>query len=166
MNRNNLISLSLMIAFFIVIFPKNLWANSSIVTGHVYANPNEFEYILEQTKTNDVDTIFILGDIENVILNKIKYYENLYNINIHTVPGNHEITDNKDTNNYIEKYGSYRTITEQNQLNILLNTIEIQNRGDGAPIVVLKEKLMPKANIQISISHTDEYATAIAILEI
>ncbi len=81
-------------------------------------------YILEQTKTNDVDTIFILGDIEKVILNKIKYYENLYNISIHTVPGNHEITDNKDTNNYIEKYGIYRAYTEHNQLNILLNTMD------------------------------------------
>jgi len=49
--------------------------------------------------------------------------------------------------------------------NILLNTIEIQNRDDGAPIVILKESLIPKISIQISISHTDEYATAVAILE-
>ena len=59
-----------------------------------------------------------------------------------------------------------KAILSSNQKkNILLNTIEIQNKDDGAPIVKLKEDLLRKANIQISISHTDEYATAVAILE-
>ena len=79
MNRINAAASSLIIAFLIVAFPQNLFAKNFIVTGHIYANPNEFEYILEQAKINSVDTIFILGDIENVILNKIKFYENLYN---------------------------------------------------------------------------------------
>jgi hypothetical protein len=124
MNRINAAASSLIIAFLIVAFPQNLFAKNFIVTGHIYANPNEFEYILEQAKINSVDTIFILGDIENVILNKIKFYENLYNIKIHTVPGNHEIFDNKNTNDYVEKYGSYKKFIEHNQLNILLNTMD------------------------------------------
>ena len=77
---------------------QKTFANDFIVTGHVYANPNEFKYILEQTKEQDIDTLYILGDMEDIVLNKIEYYENLYNISIHIVPGNHEITDNKETN--------------------------------------------------------------------
>ena len=50
--------------------------------------------------------------------------------------------------------------------NISLNNIEIQNRRDGAPKVCLKDSKGCSANIQISISHEDEYAIATAILEI
>ena len=49
---------------------------------------------------------------------------------------------------------------------IPLNTIEIQNRDDGAPYVILKDDAIRSANIQVSISHTDKFATATAILEI
>ena len=59
-----------------------------------------------------------------------------------------------------------KAILSSNQKkNILLNTIEIQNKDDGAPVAILKEDLLGKVNIQISISHTEEYATAVAILE-
>jgi len=49
---------------------------------------------------------------------------------------------------------------------IPLNAIEIQNRDDGAPYVILKDDDIRSANIQVSISHTDKYATATATLEI
>ena len=49
---------------------------------------------------------------------------------------------------------------------IPLNTIEIQNNDDGSPKVILINNMGRLENIQISISHTDEYATATAILEI
>ena len=49
---------------------------------------------------------------------------------------------------------------------IPLNTIEIQNRDDGVPYVILKDDDVRSANIQVSISHTDTYASATAILQI
>ena len=49
---------------------------------------------------------------------------------------------------------------------IPLNAIEILNEIDGAPIVILKDKAIDAVNLQVSISHTDEYATATAILEL
>ncbi len=50
--------------------------------------------------------------------------------------------------------------------NISFNNIEIQNKIDGAPKVYLKEIKKCYKNLQISISHSDEYAIATAILEI
>ena len=50
--------------------------------------------------------------------------------------------------------------------NIPLNSIEIQNKIDGAPIVILNDDIGSSDNIQVSISHTDDYATATAIIEI
>ena len=50
--------------------------------------------------------------------------------------------------------------------NISLNNIEIQNMRDGAPKVYLKDSIKCSKNIQISVSHEDEYAIATAILEL
>ena len=50
--------------------------------------------------------------------------------------------------------------------NIPFCSIEIQNRFDGAPKVILNDDMGCSGNLQVSISHTDEYATATAILEI
>ena len=49
---------------------------------------------------------------------------------------------------------------------IPLNAIEIQNKDDGSPKVIIANNMSTLGNIQVSISHTDEYATATAILEI
>ena len=50
--------------------------------------------------------------------------------------------------------------------NIPLRRIEIQNDIDGAPLVILKDVSCRLDNLEISISHTDEYATATAIIEV
>ena len=47
-----------------------------------------------------------------------------------------------------------------------MNNIEIQNKADGVPMVILKDEIDCLVNLQVSISHTEEYATATAILEI
>ena len=49
---------------------------------------------------------------------------------------------------------------------IPLNSIEIQNKDDGAPMVILKDEIDCLGSLQVSISHADKYATATAILEI
>ena len=143
--------------FISTILIQKAFANDFLVTGHVYANPNEFRYILEQTKKLDIDTLYILGDMEDNVLDKIEYFENFYNINIHTVPGNHEITNTNKTNKYIEKYGSYRAFTNNNQLNILLNTMDSNNNKfshhgysiQGKQLKFLQNALAGKAeNIQ------------------
>ena len=57
-------------------------------------------------------------------------------------------------------------LSSSKMMNISLNTIEIQNKTDGAPQVVLKNEMECSFNLGVSISHTNDYAIATAILEI
>ena len=57
-------------------------------------------------------------------------------------------------------------LSSNDKKNIPFCSIEIQNRLDGAPKVILNDDMGCSGNLQVSISHTDEYATATAILEI
>ena len=57
-------------------------------------------------------------------------------------------------------------LSSNDKNNIPFCSIEIQNRFDGAPKVILNDDMGCSGNLQVSISHTDEYATATAILEI
>ena len=57
-------------------------------------------------------------------------------------------------------------LSSNDKKNIPFCSIEIQNSLDGAPNVILKDDIGCLGNLQVSISHTDEYATATAILEI
>ena len=57
-------------------------------------------------------------------------------------------------------------LSSNKKKNIPLSSIEIQNKVDGAPKVILNDDICCAGNLQVSISHTDEYATATAILEI
>ena len=57
-------------------------------------------------------------------------------------------------------------LSSNKKKNIPLSSIEIQNKIDGAPKVILNDDMGCSGNLQVSISHTDEYATATAILEI
>ena len=60
-----------------------------------------------------------------------------------------------------------KALLSSNDKNIIpFCSIEIQNRVDGAPMVILNNGMGCSGNLQVSISHTDEYATATAILEI
>ena len=49
---------------------------------------------------------------------------------------------------------------------IPLVSIEIQNDDDGAPFVYILQESIKYEQLQISISHAGEYATATAILEL
>ena len=60
-----------------------------------------------------------------------------------------------------------KALLSSNEKKIIpLSSIEIQNKIDGAPKVIIKDNTYSSENIQVSISHTDDYATATAILEI
>ena len=50
--------------------------------------------------------------------------------------------------------------------NIPLVSIEIQNDNDGSPLVHIIQKSIKYDQLQISISHAGEYATATAILKL
>jgi len=50
--------------------------------------------------------------------------------------------------------------------NISLKSIEIQNDDFGAPIINMRSKDIDIENLNVSISHAGEYATATAIMEI
>ena len=57
-------------------------------------------------------------------------------------------------------------LSSNDKKNIPFCSIEIQNRVDGAPEVILNKDIGCLVNLQVSISHTVEYATATAILEV
>ena len=68
---------------------------------------------------------------------------------------------------YAAKEAVKKALLSSNLLkNISLNNIEIQNMIDGVPKVYLNDSKRCSENIQISISHENEYAIATAILEI
>ena len=46
---------------------------------------------------------------------------------------------------------------------VSLKDIVISNKENGSPIVIMNSKILPDSIIEISISHTDRYATAIAV---
>ena len=57
-------------------------------------------------------------------------------------------------------------LSSNKNFTIPLSGIEIQNSTSGFPIVVFKKDLEDMFDVKVSISHTEEYAIAMAILEI
>ena len=55
--------------------------------------------------------------------------------------------------------------SDEDNIILPLNVIEIQNSKTGVPIVSLKDELKHVFNIKVSISHIEEYAIAMAIIE-
>ena len=51
-------------------------------------------------------------------------------------------------------------------MNISIKSIEINNNSDGGPEIVLNNRIIRSKSFQVSISHTNDYAIATAILEI
>ena len=67
------------------------------------------------------------------------------------------------------KYVEIKNFLVQYNINVKmtnLKTIEIQNDDDGAPFVNIPQESIKYEQLQISISHAGEYATATAILEL
>ncbi|KKQ38826.1 MAG: hypothetical protein US54_C0002G0014 [Candidatus Roizmanbacteria bacterium GW2011_GWA2_37_7] len=98
--------------------------NSSFAfTGHVYANPDEFTYILEDIHDKNISTLLLGGDAENNVLDKVQEYEKKYGINIFVSPGNHEIQDDAGAKSFYEKFGNYRYIDKDGLNIIVLNSM-------------------------------------------
>ena len=57
-------------------------------------------------------------------------------------------------------------LSSKSTKDITLVSIEIQNDDDGAPLVHIPQDGIKYKQLQISISHAGEYATATAILEL
>ena len=57
-------------------------------------------------------------------------------------------------------------LSSQTMNHLPLISIEILNKIDGIPVVKLKDKAFENVNLQVSISHTEKYATATAVLEV
>ena len=57
-------------------------------------------------------------------------------------------------------------LSYNHKLNLPLTNIEIEPKKDSAPIVNLLIEENNITSLKVSISHTDEYATAVAILEV
>ena len=68
---------------------------------------------------------------------------------------------------FAAKEASKKALMSAGITGIYLKNIEILNKEDGAPYIVFNNfsQDINIANIQLSISHTNEYATAITILD-
>ena len=57
-------------------------------------------------------------------------------------------------------------LSSKSAVAITLKSIEIKNDVDGMPLVQMQNNGFNLKNVKVSISHTGEYATAVAILEL
>jgi len=99
-------------------------ARSFAVTGHVYANPDEFEYILKDVNSRKIPVLFVGGDIENSLLSRFREFQNTYHVRIIPVPGNHEIQSAASAEEYYRSFGNYRAFDTEKIKFLLLNTMD------------------------------------------
>ena len=57
-------------------------------------------------------------------------------------------------------------LSSKSSLTITLKSIEIQNDKDGMPLVQIQGDAFSNKNVNVSISHAGNYATATAIMEL
>jgi holo-[acyl-carrier protein] synthase len=69
---------------------------------------------------------------------------------------------------FAAKEASKKALMSAGYSNIYLKNIEILNKKDGAPYIIFKnfDNENNISNLQVSISHTNEYATAVTFLDI
>ena len=85
MKFKSLLCILCSIYFFKLYLLKPSLSNEFIVTGHIYANPNEFDKIVHDAETNHIRKIFILGDIEKDLALKLEFYKQKFDIDFYTV---------------------------------------------------------------------------------
>ena len=118
--------------------------------------------------------IFIGNDIVEVsridrLLRKYKdhFLNKVFSKDEIKIVGNKLHTSIHLSGKFAAKEASKKALMSAGFSNIYLKDIKVLNKKNGAPYIVFKyfDEEKPMLNLQVSISHTDKYATAIAIFD-
>ena len=93
------------------------------VTGQVFANPDEFEYILSDVQAKDTPVLLVAGDIGNKLLDTFQSYENSYDLKLIASPGDTDIRDSAGAARFYTRIGNYRKEVIGGLNIIVLNTM-------------------------------------------
>jgi len=119
--------------------------------------------------------IFIGNDIVDIsrvdrLLKKYKshFLNKIFSKDEIEIVGNKLHTSIHLSGKFAAKEASKKALMAAGLSNIYLKDIQILNKEDGAPYIVLNKAEIEKniKNFQISISHTNDYAAAVTILDI
>ena len=119
-----------------------------IFVGNDIVDISRIDRLLKKYKSHFLNKIFSKDEIE-IVGNKL-------HTSIHL------------SGKFAAKEASKKALMAAGLSNIYLKDIQILNKEDGAPYIVLNKAEIEKniKNFQISISHTNDYAAAVTILDI
>ncbi len=94
------------------------------VASHIYEDLSSFDSLNIFAVNNKLNASFILGDVGNYLNDKMneKKYDLPYDLIL--IPGNNDISNDKEYYNFVESWGDYRAIQKKNALFLLLNSME------------------------------------------
>lgn len=118
-----------------------------IFVGNDIVDISRIDRLLKRYKNHFLNKIFSKDEIE-IVGNKL-------HTSIHL------------SGKFAAKEASKKALMAAGLNNIYLKDIQILNKEDGAPYIVLNKAEIEKniKNFQISISHTNDYAAAVTILD-
>tara|TARA_B100001029_G_C14763849_1_gene287443 strand:+ start:51 stop:419 length:369 start_codon:yes stop_codon:yes gene_type:complete len=118
-----------------------------IFIGNDIVDISRIDRLLKKYKNHFLNKVFSRDEID-IVGNKL-------HISIHL------------SGKFAAKEASKKALMAAGFNEVYLKDIQILNKEDGAPYIVLKKAEIEKniKNLQISISHTSDYATAVTILD-
>ncbi len=94
------------------------------VTSHIYDDLFSFDSLSYYVIENKLDALFILGDVGSTLNNKIVEQIDDLPYDLVLIPGNNDISNDKEYNEFVKRWGNYRVIQKKNTLFILLNSMD------------------------------------------
>tara|TARA_B100000029_G_scaffold515277_1_gene621473 strand:+ start:980 stop:2035 length:1056 start_codon:yes stop_codon:yes gene_type:complete len=89
-----------------------------------YEHSSSFDIISNYVIREKLDALFILGDIGKNIESRINKDRDIIPFRIELIPGNNDISNNEEYNKFVDRWGNYRSIQQDNILFILLNSMD------------------------------------------
>ena len=81
-----------------------------------HENSSSFDIISNYVIREKLDALFILGDIGKNIESRINKNRNIIPFRIELIPGNNDISNNEEYNKFVDRWGNYRSIQQDNIL--------------------------------------------------
>jgi calcineurin-like phosphoesterase family protein len=83
------------------------------VASHIYEDLSSFDSLSYYTINNKLDALFILGDAGSSLNNKMVEQIDDLPYELFLIPGNNDISNDKEYNEFIKSWGNYRVIQKK-----------------------------------------------------